>query len=401
MHKLSVPKPGLPDRLPSFVTMPGWLLALYTLPPITGLLAKLSHSKNWFGDYQAVACAGLKWIGHQPLYTLNLQCDGMHASSYVYIPMVAQGAAYLEQILGEPGFFWLYLTAFLMALSALIYVPFFSRLSPGSWREKMPFFVFLSGSAFMWGNIAVILHGLILTCALFIETAPWLLIGAIILAAWVKPVFLTALIIVLIASMRWPQKLLLISVGICAGLAPTLIFSRAGGDLAKAWFTLLSHYVYDVTPGYGFFGWMDMIGINANSLFAKLGYLLFAGGLGLSALSLAYGLKLNNSERLWLALTLAALLIPRIMSQDVFLLAPGLVVIANKSRQHGPLVIKGLCGLALFGSLTNIGDLTTPLALLGLSLYLLWAGWKTACQAGYIPVVRPLARNRMVTDSKA
>jgi len=394
MAKLSLP--SIPSPLTALLARhPRWLGALFFLPLILGLLAKLWRSPYWFGDYQAVACAGLKVLENAPIYTLNLHCEGMRASSYVYIPIVAQAAAFFERLMTEPGLFCFYLAAYLSAAAALVYVPFLARATPGDWRGKVPFAVFLSGSAFMWGNIAVILHWLVLLGALAMEVTPWLFVAGVVAAAWVKPTFLTYLAVILIADLPLMRRLGLTAAGVILGLLPTVMFALTGGDLADQWYALLSHFVYDVTPGAGFFGWSELIGFDSNGRLVKSGYLIYAALLTLSGLALAKGLKLNARERLWLGLSLAVLLIPRIMSQDLFLLGPGLMVVAQKSAQlrgraghllqHGEGILLALCTVALAGALTELGDYSEPVALLGLSLYLLWAGYVvTGARAGRI-----------------
>ena len=128
-------------RLPSLVAFASRYrsqgLLLFPLPFALGLGAKLAHSKLWFGDYQAVACAGQKALAGQPLYDLNLACAGMHPSVYVYVPYVARLAALGQQIIGEPGLFLLYLGLFIATLSGLMFVPLWPSL-PGAWREKLP-----------------------------------------------------------------------------------------------------------------------------------------------------------------------------------------------------------------------------------------------------------------------
>lgn len=362
-------------------------LLLFPLPLFLGIAAKLLHSKLWFGDYQAVACAGQKALAGQPLYDLNLACAGMHPSVYVYVPCVARLAAMCQQVMGEPGLFALYLGLFVVAVAVLMTAPFLKSV-PGSWRDKLPFTALWSGSVIMWGNIAVILHGAILLAALMFETLPWLFIAVVAVAAWVKPVFLSYLAVVLVSNQPITRRLVLAAAGMAAGMAPTLLFSLTGGALADQWAAILSHFVYDTTPGYGYFGWMSLVGISGASPLVQAGYLVLAALLVLSGLCLAEGLKLDHRERLWLGLTLAVLLIPRIMSQDVLLIGPGLVVIARKSAawaatrstydshslRHGPDMVLALCSLALLGGLTGLSDYLTPLSILGMSLYVLWLG---------------------------
>jgi hypothetical protein len=388
MVKLSLPPlPGrdLPDRNSSATAFASrWLPVVFFIPLIIGIIAKLCRSKYIFSEYQSVACAGLKALSGEPIYALNLQCSGMRAASFVYIPGVAQVAAYFERLLTEPGFLALYLVLYLTAAATLIFVPLLREKTPGHWRDKLPFAVFLSSSAFMLGNIAVILHGIVLAGALAIEISPWLFVAGVVVTAWVKPTFLTYLMVILLLNLPIQRRILLISAGICAGLLPMGYFILTGGDLAQQWYALLSHYVYDVTPGVGFFGWLGLVGINSGNTAAKLAYLVFAGLITLSGLTLAKALKLNGRERVWLGLSLAVLLIPRIMAEDICLIGPGLLLIANRSAlianrtdpilRNAPGIILSLCVVALAGALTGLADYSEPVVLLGFSLFILWLG---------------------------
>ncbi len=363
---------------------------LFLLPFLFGIGGKLYRSKLWFGDYQAMACAGLKAQAHQPIYDVHLSCPGMHASAFVYIPVVAQIAAFLERLFSEPGLCALYLGLFAISLVALVVVPL--RLAPGAWRDKLPFAVFLSGSAIMWGNVAVPLHAAIMGAALLIETMPWLFVAVVAAAAAVKPVFLTYLAVILIARMPWLKRATLIFAGVAAGLAPTVIFVATDPGTAYQWAQLLTHFVYDVTPGSGFYGWLGFLGVRGDTVAGQVMYLAYAGTLALSALYIAYRIKLDDRSRLWLGLAVAALLIPRIMSQDVFLLAPGLVMAARRGAElaasrgaptskvtrfllsYGPNIVWGLCLMALvFGPIAH-SRYSIPLALLGFSLYIIGLG---------------------------
>ncbi|MCR6660752.1 MAG: hypothetical protein NVV72_15930 [Asticcacaulis sp.] len=382
MVKLNLP------RLPGH-TSPAlyWLSILFFLPLIVGIIAKLYRSKYIFSEYQSVACAGLKALQGAPIYALDLQCPGMRAASFVYLPGVAQVAAFLERLLTEPGFLMLYLVFYLAAAAALIYVPLFTRKTPGHWRDKLPFAVFLSSSAFMLGNIAVILHGLVLVGALAIEISPWLFIAAVAIAAWVKPTFLTYLMVILLLDIPLRRRIGLMASGVIIGLLPLGHFILTGGALTQQWYALLSHYVYEVTPGVGFFGWTSLIGLDPAHVSIKLAYLVFAGLITFSGLALVKGLQLNRRERIWLGLSLAALLIPRIMSEDICLIGPGLLILADKSanlagqgqnaHRNGRGLILALCVFALAGAMTGLADYSEPIALLGLCLYVLWLGQHT------------------------
>lgn len=351
---------------------------LFALPPLFGLAAKLGRSKLLFTDYQAVACAGQKALAGQSIYAFDLSCPGMHAASFVYLPAVAHVTAALESFLGQNGFFALYLGLYMVATAALVLMPL--RMAPlRDWRNQVPFLSFLSGSAFMGGNIAVLLHGGILIGALlWLDSLPWLFVAAVVVAAWVKPVFLTYLALILISTLSWRNRILMMTAGVVAGLAPMALFVLGDGVTAHQWFALLSHFVYQETPGVAWFGWLQMVGIEPASMAAKAGYFVFAGLLAGAGLLLAEALDLSRAERLWFGFSLAVLLIPRLMSEDIYLLGPGMILIATRATAagltpRGEAVVLGLCCLCLGGGLTVMADIATPLAILGFALYLLWA----------------------------
>ncbi len=363
---------------------------LFLLPFLFGLGAKLFRAKQWFGDYQAMACAGLKVQAHQPMYDVNLACPGMHASAFVYIPAVADVFAGVERVLSEPGLFYLYALLFAASVAALVIIPL--RFAPGAWRDKLPFAVFIGSAAVTWGNVAVLMHAAILGAALLVETAPWVFVAVVATAAAVKPVFLTYLAVILLADMSWLKRLGLMFAGAVAGLAPTFVFVMTDPGTAYQWAQVLTHFVYDVTPGSGFYGWLAFVGVRGDTLLAQATFLIYAAALALSALYVAYRLKLTGRDRLWLGLAVATLLIPRIMSQDVFLLAPGMVVVARRAAElaaspaaptgkrarallrYGPNIIWGLCFAALIFGTIEHSRFSTPVALLGLSLYLIGLG---------------------------
>lgn len=313
----------------------------------------------------------------------------MRPQSFVYLPWVAQISGALIRHAGERFFFTLYLTVFVLAMAAMTLLPLLGRGIPGHRRDKLPFAALMTGSAFMWGNIAVILHGLLLIAAVGLEATSWWLVVAIVVAAWVKPVFLSYLAVIALADISLPRKATLAATGIVAGVLPTLLFATSGTEAAHEWLNLLAHFVCDRTPGYGFLGWLDMVGVNGRSLPAQMAWIAFAALLMACAWTLSEALQLGRQERLWLGLCLACLLIPRIMSQDVFLLAPGLIVLAQRSPElvrrttgkfaaaflaHGKPILLGLCTLALAGGLSGLNAVTLPLSLLGFSLYILALG---------------------------
>ncbi|MDC7674990.1 hypothetical protein [Asticcacaulis machinosus] len=381
---------------------------IFSLPLLSGLIGKIGKSKAWFGDYQAIACAGQKIIEGQPIYDLQLACEGMRPAVFVYLPVIADIAAALARILGQPGLQTAYAIVYVFSLLALIWLIYLRKETPAQLIQKIPFAAFLTGSAVVWGNIAVLCHAAVGFSALLVTTSfwwgPWLFVAIVALCGIVKPVFLTYLAVVLFIDAPIVKRLGLFITGAILGLLPTVLFATDGSALSAIWRETLSHFVYQVTPGESYYGWLALFGLSGNGTLAGLGFILFAGLMTLAGFAIAEALKLSAINRAWLGLSLGVLMIPRLMSQDVFLIGVGLVVIALNSRSLSPshklaiwikdkglTILTSICAFVLIGNAVELGDYTTRIATLALSLYVLTAGYlsfKSDPQAVMAPIKR-------------
>jgi hypothetical protein len=372
------------------------LILLFILPLLSGLLGKVMKSNAWFGDYKAIACGAQKLIEGGRLYDLHLACEGLKdAAVYVYLPIVAEIAAFGVRYLGQDGLFYLYTGLYLLSLLTLFWFIYFPKASqtPPSLMQRLPFAAFLTGSAVVWGNIAVICHAAILASALISKRYPWVFIGVVAICGSIKPVFLTYLLVVLLLDIDIRYRLLGFIAGSILGLLPTLLFATDQSQLSKDWHATLHYFVYNLTPGETYYGWLSLVALKGDTVFAHLGYLMFLGLMTLSGLSLAEGLKLKTSERIWLGLSLGTLMIPRLMSQDVFLIGVGLLMIALNShtlkasskallflKNKGITFLTAACVFCLLGNALDLGDYTTKLSTLSLSLYVMIMGLMTFSQ---------------------
>jgi hypothetical protein len=377
-----------------------WLTILgFGLPPVWSLTNKLISGKAAFRDFEAVACAGLHQISHQPLYQIQFTCEALRdPTSFVYLPVVADTTAWFITILGLQGFAHLYFALFVLSAVFMLGVVFAcpeagtatsSRLPalPGTRLQRWPFLAFIIGSALAWGNIAVISHALVLAGALMlgVSVIPFML--AVALTAVIKPVFLVYLGVLLLIDRPLWQRLLAFAAGVVIGLWPTVSFVAAGSELAHQWQAILTHFLYK-DAGDGYYGWLKMIGLDGRAPAASAGYIVIAGLLCAGAFALAEGLKFKTHERLWLGLSLSTLLIPRLMPQDVFLFGPGLLVISLKVhdlrsphpwlariRDWGPKFVFYVCLMTLLGNNLDLGKLTTKIAIFAFSLYVMLMGY--------------------------
>ncbi|MFP1133271.1 hypothetical protein [Asticcacaulis sp. W401b] len=386
-------------RFPPAVRI-GLIVFVFFLPLLSGVLGKIAKSHAWFGDYRAVACGAQKVIDGGALYDLNLKCAAMEGTTavYVYLPVVAEAFAGVIRLIGPDGLIWLYGALYVLSLAVLLGVIYVPRPKTGAGPEpalldKIPFAAFLTGSAVVWGNIAVLCHAAVLGSALVAKRYPWLFAAVVALCGVIKPVFLTYLLVLLFIDLPLWKRLGWAALAAIAGLLPTVLFATEGSTLSQSWRATLSGFVYTTTPGESFYGWLGLVGLRGDSIAANLGWLVFAGLMALSGLAIAEGLKLDTRARIWLGLSLGVLTIPRLMSQDVFLIGVGLAYIALYSpsllatskplsvlKDRGRTILTVICVFCLIGGAAELGDFTTRISTLLLSLYVLTVGAQTFAQ---------------------
>lgn len=386
-------------RFPPAVRI-GLIVFVFFLPLLSGVLGKIAKSHAWFGDYRAVACGAQKVIDGGALYDLNLKCEAMEGTTavYVYLPVVAEAFSGVIRLIGQDGLIWLYGALYILSLAVLlggIYVlSRKTRAGPEpALLDKIPFAAFLTGSAVVWGNIAVLCHAAVLASALVAKRYPWLFAAVVALCGVIKPVFLTYLLVLLFIDLPLWKRLGWSAIAAIAGLLPTVLFATEGSALSQSWRATLSGFVYTTTPGESFYGWLGLLGLRGDSIAANLGWLVFAGLMALSGLAIAEGLKLDTRARIWLGLSLGVLTIPRLMSQDVFLIGVGLAYIALYSptliaaskplsvlKDGGRTLLTVICVFCLIGGAAELGDFTTRISTLLLSLYVLAVGALTFAQ---------------------
>jgi hypothetical protein len=386
-------------RFPPAVRI-GLIVFVFFLPLLSGVLGKIAKSHAWFGDYRAVACGAQKVIDGGALYDLNLKCEAMEGTTavYVYLPVVAEAFSGVIRLIGQDGLIWLYGALYILSLAVLLGMTYAPRHKTGTGPEpalldKIPFAAFLTGSAVVWGNIAVLCHAAVLASALVAKRYPWLFAAVVALCGVIKPVFLTYLLVLLFIDLPLGKRLGWSVLAAIAGLLPTVLFATEGSALSQSWRATLSGFVYTTTPGESFYGWLGLVGLRGDSIAANLGWLVFAGLMALSGLAIAEGLKLDTRARIWLGLSLGVLTIPRLMSQDVFLIGVGLAYIALYSpslsaaskplsvlKDRGRTILTVICVFCLIGGAAELGDFTTRISTLALSLYVLAVGALTFAQ---------------------
>lgn len=357
---------------------------LFWLPLLSGVVSRFKKTSEWFGDYGAVACAAEKWLQGEPIYNraLGEECPAVHNVVYVYHPAIAEAFANALSVLGHQGMFWTYAAVFALACASLVWI-MIGRGDKETRRRSNRFAGFLTGSAIYWGNIAVVGHALIGIAAVVFRKRPSLLVIAIALAALAKPLFLPFAAVFVLAPWPFWRRALYTLAAIALGAGPSAYFLQYGGELATQWRDLISYFVYIDRPGAAFFGWLDLIGQPIDTLGASAAYLGYAALMCVAGLILAEGLDLNGETRALLGLSLGIMLIPRLMSQDFWLLGPGLATLAvaliERHARAGKalsLALLSICIFVLLANLADFADLGLPIAMFVLALtFLIAAGF--------------------------
>jgi hypothetical protein len=311
------------------------LVILTTAPMLWGLLSRLRKHNHLFADFLQLSCAAARTGAHQPLFS-GAPCEGMDAMPFVYIPLIAHGAAALTGALGPFGFSLLYVLVYIAAGFYLGWVLVFSKAVVLQLVERAPLMTLITGSALSWGNIALPLTALIVGAANAALTLPIGFGAAVAVAAVFKPVFLVYLLGLLYAPVPLMRRALVIGGSALCGLAPTLTFLVFGGEEARQWTAQTLHYVLVQAPGYGFLGWMAALGVSGVGPVVAGLFMLYALVIVVSGWIVATQSGLPDRDRVWLGLGAAALLIPRLMRYDAFLLGLGLIVLAQAARALSP-----------------------------------------------------------------
>jgi hypothetical protein len=229
----------------------------------------------------------------------------------------------------------------------------------------------------------VVLHGLIAFCATALRRWPIALMLAIALAMIVKPLFAVFCMIFVLMDRPLIQRAIYAIGAMLLGLAPSVWALFYGGELAQQWRELVEYVIYIDRPGEAYLGWMSAIGADMSSLAVAVGYLGYASVIALAGLALAEGLDLNDEDRVMLGLSLGLLINPRLMSQDYWLLGPGLLAVTTIIAQRAPATGKlferallWLCVVVLIANLADLSDYLSRVVTLGLVLTVLAAaGW--------------------------
>lgn len=352
-----------------------WAAALLTLlfaaPFLSGTIGRMLRGRTFFAEYESVACAGQRLNAGLSPYGADFACAGMNAQPFVYLPWVAETAAATLRAVGPDVMRWGYVALYLAACVVIAWIVFWRAETPGARIERVPFLALITGSALTVGNVAIPITAAILLAALSVTTRPLLFIAVVAAAGAVKPFQLTYLILLPLAlsGPLW-RRALYSALGGVVGLGVFALALR-GGDpaLLEGWRAAAERMALDVAPGEGYLGWVYGVGFEPPLLALAAGYVAFAAALSLAALALIERAGLANDARIFLGVTIATLLTPRLMQIDFLALGPGLLAVAAAVSVSAPRARPLVSGLiyasaaaALLLGMADLGDVALKVA---------------------------------------
>ncbi|HWU49467.1 MAG TPA: glycosyltransferase 87 family protein [Asticcacaulis sp.] len=312
---------------------------LFFLFPIVGnLIARLRKHGWWLNDFDALICGADHVRRGLSPYDLHPVCAGTWPAVYVYAPQVAQVFAPMSAWgLGVARLVW-----WIPSLIVMGYLLWYAVLMPvkdAPWRLRLMTLAAIVGSVYACGNIGLILHALITaTAVLWLADAQrpkrWPFVVMVILAALIKPVMLTYLVVLLFERRPFLSRIgaafVTSALGLCAIAAEVLTAGTFGDD----WRRTLNIIVMTQQPGISYFGWLNWLGLAPGDHLTLAIVALFM----LTTLLAGWVLAESRNDaisRVAIGLGLAQLLNPRLMDYDMMALAPLMAIVVVASQDLG------------------------------------------------------------------
>ncbi|MFT3998257.1 MAG: glycosyltransferase 87 family protein, partial [Asticcacaulis sp.] len=232
-----------------------FFVALFTMPVWSSLLGRLVKGKWWLNDFDSLIC-GADHIrrGLSP-YALQPVCDGINPAPFVYPPSIAAFFAPLTAALSFDQLRLIYALLLIPVVALSVWYVFVKAFPDMSLRWRVLGCAILTGSSLASGNISLILHGLILLSALCLNRHRWPFLIAVIAAAFIKPVLLTYLVVLLYQERKLLSRALFTVIGAAGGIIAFLIASHGSGALHDEWLMRMDQIVLTQQPGISFFAW--------------------------------------------------------------------------------------------------------------------------------------------------
>lgn len=230
----------------------GWYIFAFTLPLSSGLIGRIIKDRPWLVDFDALACAGNHMTRGLSPYDITPFCQGMKATPYVYAPQIAGIFGHMIEALNYNALKALYLLALAIALIFIGWVGMVRTLPNAPNALRIPVYAILTGGSVASGNIGILLHAIILLCALNLHKHRWPFIVAVIFGAFFKPTLMTYFIVLLYQDRPLKSRLGFGILAGVAGIAAYVSLMLFAGPLAVDWKQSLDQIVLTEQPGIGF-----------------------------------------------------------------------------------------------------------------------------------------------------
>ncbi|HEX7758252.1 MAG TPA: glycosyltransferase [Caulobacteraceae bacterium] len=325
-----------PPALPALSAAPPWLLAaLLSLPLTVALISRLFTGYWWWNDFDAIACAGAQAQHGAPIYAVGAACASLRPAAFVYAPMVARAVGVLLDLVGLTQLKAIYVAIYVAAAAWLSLALFRTRAIEVAPRDRLPGLALITGGVIACGNIAILCHALALGALFAFPRRRLPFIAAVAVAAAIKPVFATYLVVLLLD--RTPLKTRALQIGMAAVLVGGAIaasFLTAGPD-AAAWSAALRHVVLQGRPGIGFLGWVSPLRLGDTNPAALAAYAVFAALMIWAAHRFTRLADFTQAQTWLYAVGVAQLLNPRLMGYDLQILAPAIALAIGADARLG------------------------------------------------------------------
>ncbi|MBP2158500.1 MULTISPECIES: hypothetical protein [Asticcacaulis] len=315
-----------------------WLFGLVVVfaiePTLSALTSRFGKGGWWLGDFDAVICGAWRVANAQSPYVVDARCQGLEAAAFVYAPQVAQTFAPLVQALGAWGLHWAYLPFLAASVATLLWYAVLRPMPEVPLHLRLMGLMAIRGSPITTGNLGAVCQAAVIGASLLVRRARWLFIAVVVVAATIKPFFLTALIVLLFEDRPWRRRLITFGAALALGIATFFAMLTAAGPLGEEWRAFMSRIVMDEQPGRGLFLAYAAMGLDADTLLAYVLYGLYAAATVTAGLIVAEGNRLTGENRVTLGLGVAQMINPRLFeyNYDFYLLYPAIALVVIVSQ---------------------------------------------------------------------
>lgn len=307
--------------------VPVWALAaIFSLPLLVALISRLFNGYWWWNDFDAMACAGIQASHGLQIYAAHPLCPGLRPAAFVYPPQIAWALQALIGVFGVTTAKIGYVIVYSAASLWLGWLLFFKRLTNAPARQRLIALGLVTGGVIACGNVALLCHALIAASLFGFRRTRLPFILAVALATVIKPVFVVALVVLLVE--RADLRVRIARLGVAAavvGAAFALVLVTGWSQL-PAWMAAIERTVLTARPGSGFLGWASSLGLEGHGVFAISGWLVFAATMTLAGARIVRARAFSEDEVWLFGLGLAQLINPRLMGYDLQMLAPTIAV---------------------------------------------------------------------------